>query len=98
MVQKRQAKATQSKASVVYKLLEQPSTPVKYTVYIQRQDNSLAIQVAIREAAQSVVDMPASLFRSWVTNRINILSFLSNTPLLAILEGIKRTVQVLKDI
>jgi hypothetical protein len=35
MVQKRRAKATQGEALVVYKLLEQPSTLIEYTVHIQ---------------------------------------------------------------
>ena len=35
LVQKRWAKAAQGKASVVYKLLEQLSTPAEYTAHVQ---------------------------------------------------------------
>ena len=98
LAQKRRAKATQGEALVVRKLLEQPSTPAEYTTHVWQRDNSLAVQVTIQEAAQSVVDMLASLLRSQVTSRISAPSSLSSTPLLAILEGIKRAAQVLKDV
>ena len=98
LAQKRRAKATQGEALVVRKLLEQPSTPAEYTTHVQQRDNSLTVQVAIREAARSVVDMPASLLRSQVTSRISAPGSPSSTPLPAILEGIKRAAQVLKDI
>ena len=94
----RQAKDTQGRALVVRELLKQPSTLAEYTAHVWRQDNSLAVQVAIQKAVWSVVDLPASLLRSQVTSRISALDFLPNTPLLAIPEGIKRAAQVLKDI
>jgi len=62
----------------------------EYTAHVRRRDNSLAVQVTIWEAAWSVVDMPASPLRSWVTSRISIPGSLSSTLLLAIPEGIKR--------
>ena len=49
MAQKRRVKAAQGKALVVRKLLEQPSTLIEYTAHVRRQDNSLAVQVAIQE-------------------------------------------------
>ena len=98
LAQKRQVKATQGEALVVRELLEQPSTLAEYTMHIWRRDNSLAVQVAIQEVAWSVVDILALLLRSQVTSRISVPSSPFSTLLPAVLEGIKRAAQVLKDI